>query len=77
MAKEVFITKEIEATYGSSESSRVELVVSTVTGEAELVIEKTFTERYPVTDYDKVIQLHKDLNRGGGRRAYTLMDLTK
>ena len=68
---------QLVSSCGSRESSSVRLDVDTKTGEAELIIEKTFTERYPVTDYEKVMALHERLNRGGGRRAYSLEDLTK
>lgn len=67
----------IASSTGSSESSKVELVADTKTGEAELVIKKTITERYPITEYQKVMQLHNDLNRGGGRIIWSLEDLTK
>jgi hypothetical protein len=77
MDKTYYIIKEIEKVVSAGESSQVELVVNISTGKSELVIEKTITERYPVTDYIKVLQLHKELNRGGGRRLWTLKDLTK
>lgn len=75
--KEMYIRKQIVSSCGSSESSSVELQVEIKTGEAELVIEKTIREVYPVTDYDKVIELHENLTRGGGRRCYSLEELTK
>lgn len=53
------------------------MVTHVKSGETELVIEKTIMERYPVTDLKKVIKLHDDLNRGGGRRLWKLKDLTK
>jgi hypothetical protein len=75
--KETYIRKRIVASSGGSESSSVELQVEIKTGESELIIEKTIREFYPVTDYDKVIELHENLTRGGGRRCYSLEDLTK
>ena len=75
--KETHITKDIVSVQGAGESSRVYLIVDISDGEAELVVEKTITERYPVQDYDKVMKLHENRNRGGGRRVWTLEDLTK
>jgi hypothetical protein len=72
-----FIRKEIAKCVGSSEQSEVYLEVSTKTGESELVIKKTFSERYPVTKYDEVIKLYNRLNGGGGRMVPSLEDLTK
>jgi len=75
--KHELIVHLIASSTGCSESSKVELVADTKTGETELVIRKTITERYPITEYQKVMQLHNDLNRGGGRRVWSLEDLTK
>ena len=75
--KEMYLRKELTSSCGAGESSEVTLVVEISTGKAELVIEKTYREYYPVTDYEEVMQLHKDLNRGGGRRCYSLKELTK
>jgi hypothetical protein len=72
-----YIRKQLKETFGARESSEVYLETDIDTGKSELIISKTFTERYPIQDYDKVMRLHKDLNRGGGRRAYKLKDLTK
>lgn len=75
--KETHIIKDIASVCGASESSRVYLIVDISDGEAELVVEKTITERYPVQEYEKVMKLHENLNRGGGRRRWSLEDLTK
>lgn len=75
--KSEIIVHKICSSFGSSESSELKLIANTRTGETELVISKTITERYPITDYDKVMQLHEDLNRGGGRKIWKLKDLTK
>lgn len=75
--EEFIIRKRICSSIGGGEMSEVELVANTKTGETELVISKTITERYPITDYKKVIRLYENLNRGGGRRVYSLKDLTK
>lgn len=71
------IFTDIASCCGSEEKSRVYMVTHVKSGETELVIEKTIMERYPVTDLKKVIKLHDDLNRGGGRRLWKLKDLTK
>lgn len=75
MEKKILVN-EICSSTGSGESSKVEMVANTGTGEVELVIRKTITERYPITDYEKVMQLYENLNRGGGRRLWNLSDLT-
>lgn len=67
----------IASSTGANERSEVELEADTSNGEVHLVVRKTITERYPVTEYEKVMDLHERLNRGGGRRRYTLEDLTK
>jgi len=77
MSEERYITHLLVSSIGSSESSKVELVADTKTGETELVIRKTIIERYPITDYENVMQLHESLNRGGGRKVWKLNDLTK
>lgn len=78
MAKKVeYLRKDIASVTGSGEQSEVYLEVDVKTGESELVIKKTILERYPVQDYDKVMDLHERLNAGGGRRVYSLEELTK
>ena len=69
------IRKELRTACSGRESSRVVLEVNTKTGKSQFMIEKSYREYYPVTDYKKVLKLHDDLNRGGGRRAYLLNDL--
>ena len=76
MTHEVII-HEIASYIGASESSTVEMIACTKTGETELVIKKTITERYPITEYKSVMRLFENLNRGGGRRIWSLEDLTK
>jgi succinylarginine dihydrolase len=53
------------------------MIADTVSGETQLVIEKTITERYPITDYKKVMKLYQNINAGGGRRCLSLKDFTK
>jgi len=76
MKKEI-IVNQLCASYGTNESSEVKLITDLRTGKSELVISKTITEYYKPQDYDKVMQLHENLNRGGGRRMVKLIDLTK
>jgi hypothetical protein len=71
------IVKSLRSSCGSGESSEVELIANTKTGETELVISATIRERYPITDYEKVMRLFENLNRGGGRKVWNLKDLTK
>lgn len=75
--KDTLIIHQIAASIGSTESSELRLIADTATGEVELVISKTITERYPITDYEKVKTLHDNLNRGGGRKVWTLEELTR
>lgn len=75
--KNTLIVHEIASCHGSGEMSKVELVAHTDTGEVELIISKTIRERYALTDYEKVMRLHENLNRGGGRMRWSLEDLTK
>lgn len=74
--KEDYIYKEITSCVGSGESSEVFMQVEIATGKAELVIKKTIREVYPIQDYDKVMRLHERLNAGGGRKCWSLEDLT-
>lgn len=75
MKKQDFIFKDIETTHGASESARVYLAVTIRDGESELVIEKTITERYPVQEYEKVIDLYERLTCGSGRKMFKLEQL--
>ncbi len=70
-----FIHKDLKETFGSNESGKVHLAVDVKTGEAELVIQKTISERYPVQDYEKVMNLYDRLTCGRGRRVFKLEDL--
>jgi len=75
--KSNLIIHSITSSVGANEYSSVEMIADTKTGETELVVTKTIRESYPITDYDKVMQLHANLNRGGGRKKWSLEDLTK
>lgn len=69
------ITHTITSCTSAGEYSSVELLANTKTGETELVIQKTIIERYPITDYHMVMNLHESINKGGGRRLFKLADL--
>lgn len=76
------VTKEKDMMFGdiaksisAGESSKVYTVTTIKTGETQLVIEKTITERYPVQDYEKVMDLYERLNCGGGRKAWKLEEI--
>jgi len=71
------IINNIVSTHGSSESSEVYTITDIKTGETEIVISKTFTERYSIKEYPKVMELYEGLNRGGGRKGHTLKEFTK
>lgn len=72
--EKVLIVNQICSCIGSNESSKVELVADTKTGETRLVISKTIKERYPITDYDKVMRLYEKLNNGRGS-GWTLEEI--
>lgn len=76
MEKE-FIRKDLASSIGSGEHSEVYLEVDIKTGESELIISKTIIERYPVTKYNKVMNLFKSITGGGGRRIFRIKDFKK
>lgn len=69
------IVHQIATSFSPIERSKVEMIADTETGETQLVISKTIIERYPITDYDKVMNLYEKINRGGGRKLIKLKDL--
>ena len=71
------IYNTLEETVGSGESSKMVMRTDLKTGKSQLIISKEIREYYPVSAYEEVKKLHEDLNRGGGRRCYSLKDLTK
>lgn len=76
MKKEI-IVNSLCSSHGTNESSEVKLITDLRDGKSQLAISKTITEYYKPQDYEKVMQLHENLNRGGGRRIVKLIDLTK
>lgn len=74
MTEDNFIVKKIVERAGSSESSKVELVADTNSGETYLEIQKTITERFPVTSYKEVMDLYDRITAGGGRRVFKIAD---
>lgn len=72
---EDYIFKDIVSSIGSEESSKVYMVTDKETGESKLVISKTITEHYPVTEYDNVIDLFDRLNCGSGRKSWKLNEI--
>lgn len=69
------ITNELESSTSGRESTSVKLITDLKTGESKLVVEKSFREYYPVTDYDKVMQLYRSLKGGVG--GHSLEELGK
>lgn len=43
---------------GANESTEVSLVADTNTGETQLVLTRTLTERYPITEYSNVARMY-------------------
>lgn len=60
---------------GADESTKMYLIVGVRNGVAEVVIEKTFTERYPVQELAKVADLFDRLTCASGRKAWSLEEL--
>lgn len=73
--KPKWIYKDIVSSESSRESSKVYTSTDTDNGKSELIIEKTITERYPMEDYDKVMDLHDRLHCGSGRKLWTLEEI--
>lgn len=71
-----FMFQNIRECGGSGEGGRIYLATTMSTGESEIVIEHTITERYPTKDYDKVIDLYERLHCGGGRKMFKLEELS-
>lgn len=69
------IFTDLFTTHGSNESVKVYQCTNVNTGESELVIEKTITERYPVTKLEKVIDLYERLTCGSGRKVWSLNEI--
>ena len=74
MAKVQSIQQVLCSCIGSNESTKVTLHTDVNSGESSLIIEKTFTERVNVTEYDQVMSIYKKLTGGNGRRVYSLKD---
>ena len=70
-----FIFQTLKEISGTSESEKVYLATTIKDGKSELVISKTITERYPVQDYNKVMDLFERLSCGAGRKVFTLEEL--
>ena len=75
MDRETHIIKEIASTGGTSESSRIYVIITVHSGKSEVVIEKTITKRMPVQEYNKAVDLYEKLNHGNGRRCYELDEI--
>lgn len=75
MEKKLYIHNKLKEIFGSSEGSKVTLTTNLKTGKSELVVEKTIREYFPVTDYEKVMDLYERLNCGSGRQVFKLEDL--
>lgn len=73
--EDLFIYKSLAAQIGGSESARMFVQIDTSTGESEIVIEKTVSQRLPVTEIDKARDLYERLTCGRGRKIYKPEDL--
>lgn len=69
------IFSDLVSSEGSGESSKVYTITTIKDGKTEIVIQKTITERYPVQDYEKVMDLYERLNCGSGRKCWTLDEI--
>ena len=70
-----FIIKDLHNLQGSSESCRLYAITTVRTGETELVLDKTISERFKVQELKKVEDLYERLTCGGGRKMFTLEEL--
>lgn len=70
-----YIQKEIASSHGSDEGSRVYTITCVASGETEVVIEKTITERLPIQDLMKVLEKYDAMNGGGGRRVINIDEM--
>jgi hypothetical protein len=69
------IFNDLASSTGTNESSKVYTVTEIRTGETEIVVEKRIIERFPIQEYDNVIDLYERLNCGGGRKVFKLEEL--
>lgn len=77
MKKGDTIYNKLKEQIGSDEHTIMEIHTDLKTGESELVVTKSYTERFPVTAYEEVSKLYENLTRGGGRIIPSLQSLTK
>lgn len=70
-----WIYKDLVSSGSGNESSRVYMSTDTHDGKSELIIEKTIIERYPVQEYEKVMDLYDRLNCGSGRKLWSLEEI--
>lgn len=75
MKKETYLIKDIRETCGSGEGARMYAITTIATGETEIVIKKSITERMPIQDYEKAIDLYERLTCGSGRKVFKLEEL--
>lgn len=69
------IFSDLVSSEGSDEGSKVYTVTDIKSGKTEIVIQKTITERYPIQDYEKVMDLYERLSCGSGRKCWTLNEI--
>lgn len=74
--KPEYLYRDICSRIGGGESSDVRLSVSTTTGEAQLVLTYEVRDYFPVTEYDKVIELYEKLG-GSGRKWLNIEKILK
>lgn len=69
-----FIFKTLREMIGGGESSKIYAVIDVKSGETELVIEKTISERYPIQELEEVKRLYERINGGSGRKLWKLKE---
>lgn len=73
--KKTHLFQNLKQQGSSDESARLYMCVTIHSGKAEIIVEKTITQRFPVEKYETAERLYERLTCGGGRRVYTLEDL--
>lgn len=76
MSSKPVLRNKIFGHYGVRESTELELVADTNTGETSVVVTKTISKSYKVKDYGKAVQMYEKLTRSG-RIEWTLENISE
>lgn len=73
--KRDFITQNLREQIGGGESARMYVITTVHSGETEVVVEKTISERFPVQEIEKAEDLYERLICGDGRKVFKLEEI--